>query len=379
MQLPTEMAPAGNVVGQVGQAIGDVSEDSSADPTIQPISGPGLVLFFHQLPSQVVSSTTPDMFVKHRPVRGNLDDNGVLCTPDGPGVKLWPGVWTVVPGDRSVFDFPRFQIEVKSTHTADNPLQLWGVSPAPVPDGATVYTLTVPTGQQPGQTLGWNGSQLAWVTPTITPTVTTLAAGSDATASMSGSWPNLTLGLGIPAGQPSAYQIVGAGRPDIPASMTTAVQAQVATAPVGSTFSSTDGASVGAWQWQKRPTGWIVTDLDTEWRIINSLLSLPLGTSAALFLRRINRTAFLGGVALNTTAAQTATFTIPTEFAPQVGGVTFTWAAASSPTIQAANGAITWNGVACKLTTGTSWADGVVSWPVRLATVCPATLPGTPR
>ena len=192
---------------------------------------------------------------------------------------------------------------------------------------------------------------------------------------MSGSWPNLTLGLGIPTGQPSTTQIIGAGRPDIPASMTTAVQAQVAAAPVGSTFSSTDGASVGAWQWQKRTAGWTVTNLDTDWRNINSLLSPSLGTSAKLMICRINRTVFLLGTSLNSTATQTATFTIPSEFVPQVGVVPFVWGTASTPTAQAASGSIAWNGVGCKLTTGTSWANGVVSWPVLSTAACPTALP----
>lgn len=83
-------------------------------------------------------------------------------------------------------------------------------------------------------------------------------------------------------------QIVGAGRPDIPASMTTAVQAQVAAAPVGSTFSSTDGASVGAWQWQKRPAGWQIVALDTGWRALT-----PTGSNVSAFttlaIRRVNQ------------------------------------------------------------------------------------------
>lgn len=67
--------------------------------------------------------------------------------------------------------------------------------------------------------------------------------------------------------------IVGAGRPDVAASMTTAVQAQVAAAPVGSTFSSTDGASVGAWAWQKLATGWVVTNGRTDWFDLTGLLA----------------------------------------------------------------------------------------------------------
>ena len=66
-----------------------------------------------------------------------------------------------------------------------------------------------------------------------------------------------------PQGSPGAGFIIGAGRPDVAASMTTAVQAQVSAAPVGSIFSSTDGASVGAWQWQKQSSGWKVIALDT--------------------------------------------------------------------------------------------------------------------
>lgn len=67
--------------------------------------------------------------------------------------------------------------------------------------------------------------------------------------------------------------IIGAGRPDVAASMTTAVQAQVAAARVGATFTSTDGASMGAWAWQLRPTGWKVTNGETVWFDLTSLLA----------------------------------------------------------------------------------------------------------
>ncbi|WP_233190547.1 hypothetical protein [Brachybacterium sp. UMB0905] len=44
--------------------------------------------------------------------------------------------------------------------------------------------------------------------------------------------------------------------------------AALAALPVGAEYRSTDGADVGAWVWSKRPTGWVVTDGDTGWRII---------------------------------------------------------------------------------------------------------------
>ncbi|WP_126412771.1 hypothetical protein [Acidipropionibacterium jensenii] len=252
-----------------------------------PVVGEGLVVFVNSRVSQVVTSTSPDMLVLHDPVLANLDADGVLSVAGVQGVELWPGDWTVSPGNRTIFDFPDFTVTVTTAHTAAAPLQLWGVAPPDPAPGVPVYTLVVPTGQQPGQTLGWDGSQLAWVTPKITPTVTTLAAGSDATATMTGSWPNLTLGLGIP-GKPSTYQIVGAGRPDIPASMTKTVQAQVAAAPIGATFTSTDGASVGAWQWQNLPAGWQIVALDTGWRALT-----PTGSNVSAFttlaIRRVNQ------------------------------------------------------------------------------------------
>src|SRR5690606_29280894 len=63
---------------------------------------------------------------------------------------------------------------------------------------------------------------------------------------------------------------VGPGRPDAPTT-TGMTSAALAALPVGCEYRSTDGASVGAWVWRKRPTGWVVTEGDTGWH------PLPLG------------------------------------------------------------------------------------------------------
>ena len=70
-----------------------------------------------------------------------------------------------------------------------------------------------------------------------------------------------------PPGQvltPESMLVVGPGRPDAP-TITGMTSAALAALPGGCEYRSTDGASVGAWVWRKRPTGWVVTEGDTGW------------------------------------------------------------------------------------------------------------------
>lgn len=84
-----------------------------------------------------------------------------------------------------------------------------------------------------------------------------------------------------PPGPPGAvpvasdYLVVGPGRPDAPTTTGLSV-AQIAALPVGCEYRSTDGASVGAWVWRKRPTGWVVTDGDTGWVDVSALFGAAL-------------------------------------------------------------------------------------------------------
>lgn len=59
------------------------------------------------------------------------------------------------------------------------------------------------------------------------------------------------------------FDIIGAGRPDHTPSMTAEIQAKVYNAEVGTIFRSTDGAGVGANQWQLLSSGWTLTQADT--------------------------------------------------------------------------------------------------------------------
>lgn len=357
--LPSDFTPFGHVVGRVIRAVGDTPADPDADPEAIPVTGSGLIRFTPLDDHRVVTSTTPDTWVAQETIVADLDDDGLLSASGTPGVSLWPGVWKVSPGSASAFSFPTFTIQVTSAHTAAAPLELWSAAPWTPGAGQTVTTLVVPSGGVAGQILGWDGSALVWTdagtgggggsqgpqgvsvvsitdtdgdgiatvtlhdpktgtdstsslplprgtdgvspaTPAFTASATTLAAGSAATATVSGTYPNLTLALGIPRGADgtggggSALQIVAAGRPDITSTMTTTVQAQVAAATVGTEFVSTDGPQ-GAWVWRRRTTGWVCIDGDTG---VRALLR-PGSSTDALMLRRIGATVFCAMGTLN--------------------------------------------------------------------------------
>lgn len=65
--------------------------------------------------------------------------------------------------------------------------------------------------------------------------------------------------------------LTGPGRPDTPSTTGGIITGNE---PVGTEYRSTDGASVGAWVWRKRPGNvWAVTDGDTGWRDVTALAS----------------------------------------------------------------------------------------------------------
>lgn len=117
----------------------------------------------------------------------------------------------------------------------------------------------------------------------------TVTSGTTPSATITGTSPDLTLGLVLPKGDrgetgppgvvssASSYVIVGPGRPDQPSTTAGTI---TGAEPVGAEYRSTDGANVGAYRWAKRPGGtWAVVDGDTGWRNITSLSSqLTSGT-----------------------------------------------------------------------------------------------------
>ena len=91
-------------------------------------------------------------------------------------------------------------------------------------------------------------------------------------------------------GSPSTFVLVGPGRPDAP---TTTGGVITGAEPVGAEYRSTDGASVGAWTWRKRPTGWTVTDGDTGVRRLTDPAFTGQFPGNGIYLRRIGATVTL--------------------------------------------------------------------------------------
>lgn len=232
-------------------------------------------------------------------------------------------------------------------------------------------------------------------------TVTTLAAGSSATASVTGASPSQTLNLGIPRGATgatgavSAWEYYAAGRPDVVGTLDPAALAWRNAAPSGSTFYSTDGPQ-GAWVWRKRGASWVCVEGDTGWRDVTA--SLVDGTrwnnvKGVLNYARVRRegvTVFLQVYIARTAAGLSRAmavegiiFTLPSGFesagfdtkgdtAIVTGGVMYL--ASSASTSKAVVGSTP------NTTTGTWVVGDLVRISGAFAThdVWPATLPGIP-
>ena len=97
-----------------------------------------------------------------------------------------------------------------------------------------------------------------------------------------------------PPGQvltPESMLVVGPGRPDAPTT-TGMTSAALAALPIGCEYRSTDGASVGAWVWQKQPAGWVVARGDTGWRVL-LITAAPWNGDASVKVRRIGTTVLI--------------------------------------------------------------------------------------
>lgn len=105
------------------------------------------------------------------------------------------------------------------------------------------------------------------------------STGSDKILFGDGVWKN------VPTGGPTPYELIGPGRPDIPSG--TGLSSEIAAAPVGTTYLSTDGSGTGAWGWRKRSTGWVVVDGDTGVRrFVISNSAFPSNGSYVEYRRR---------------------------------------------------------------------------------------------
>lgn len=85
-----------------------------------------------------------------------------------------------------------------------------------------------------------------------------------------------------------AALILGAGRPDIPGTLSAGIATQVAAATTGAEFRSTNGPQ-GAWVWMKRATGWVCVDGNTG-PVVFTLTASATVQSGAIILTRVGNT-----------------------------------------------------------------------------------------
>ena len=182
----------------------------------------------------------------HTPVIGWDGTALVIDGEVGPDLRGEPGADSTVPGPAPAvaWDGDRLVVE-----------------------GVTGPSLTGPDG--PAPTVAWDADRLI--------------VGGVAGPALTG--PASTV-PGPPGAVPVAsdYLVVGPGRPDAPTT-TGFSAAQIAALPVGCEYRSTDGASVGAWVWRKRPTGWTVTQGDTDWV---TLTDPDVWASGGMMFRRVD-------------------------------------------------------------------------------------------
>lgn len=204
----------------------------------------------------------------------------------------------------------------------------------------------------------------------LTASATQVAAGGAPTASVTGSMPNLALALGIPAGQPSTYELRGSGSPY-----------NVVTPPGPGYYYTDSVGTCGAWRWMSTgtsKTSWIPVMGDTGWRNITSKI-INGWTVNSLYVRRCNNNVHLAIYQLTGSASTATTFvSLPAGFISNSPNTSFPVKIGGSVTFIAGTSS---GNLTCSNTTWTiqigNDAFTEVIWAASAQTGWPTALPGT--
>lgn len=243
-KLPAQYA-YGRVVARAIRAVADSTPEDDPYPDGPPVSLKRAVIFRPLETRRIIKGVSPEPSIRsqHETITADLDDEGYLSLNGQRGLWLWTGTWQV--SFVADLGWTPYQITVTTDHTVDHPLDLWtaaGWQP-PSPTTPTV-TILVPATVHDGDVLIRNGNEVTGIP-------------QDTFQGPPGP-PGPPGDVGA-TGQPSTLTGTGPGRPDIFSTLDASGRAWVQSAPVGALWSSTDGAGVGAWQWQRTPKGWRVT------------------------------------------------------------------------------------------------------------------------
>ena len=270
MTQPVPLHPSydwGFVVGRSISAMADTVADP--DPSPEARGSNGRVTFTpHTRYKKKLDD--PTAFVQFEVITARIENGNLVDAHGENGIYLISGAYKVAFTIDSG-SVPGFDILVTPDHTPENPLDLVTASPFVPEVGTPVTTAIIPAGAAENQVLAWRNGRLVWID------------GGDPGENGADSTVPGTPGQVL---TPESMLVVGPGRPDAPTTTDMTSEA-LATLPVGCEYRSTDGASVGAWVWRKRPAGWVVTDGDTEWRTISDGTDAGvLGKGYTLALRR---------------------------------------------------------------------------------------------
>lgn len=262
----------GYVIARAIRAVADSTASDDPYPDGPPVSLERAVIFRPLETGRIIKGVLPEPSVRsqHETITADLDADGYLSLNGQRGLWLWTGAWQV--SFAAELGWTPYQITVTTDHTVDHPLDLWtaaGWQP-PSPTTPTV-TILVPATVNDGDVLIRHGNEVTGVPreafqgPPGPPGATGPAGPAGAAGDRGPKGDRGVPGIQGPpgpigvTGQPSTLTGTGPGRPDIISTLDDSGRAWVQSAPIGALWSSTDGAGVGAWQWQRTPKGWRVT------------------------------------------------------------------------------------------------------------------------
>ncbi|MCT1430552.1 hypothetical protein M3G50_07270 [Brachybacterium muris] len=328
----------------------ELSDGTFTDPVVLPPGPAGRGIASISDPdadSRVTITFTDDTTTTVQAIRG-ADGHTPVIT--------WEGTSIVVDGEQG----PDLKGEPGADSTVPGPAPTvsWDGDRLVV-EGAAGPSLTGPEG--PAPTVAWSGDRLivgGVQGPSLTGPASTVPG---------------------PPGQvltPESMLVVGPGRPDAPTT-TGLSAAQLTALPVGCEYRSTDGASVGAWVWQKRPTGWVVTQGDTRWVTLTPNEGVSLDY---LRMRRDGNRVTFGFKLADASAGGKFIYTLPVGFRVGESG----WYA-TTPMIPIYRGGTKTLIAGWRVTLHMVWVgDGtpvgecMTEWSWITDDAWPATLPGTP-
>lgn len=251
-------------------------------------------------PRRIVCQIRPDGTLE--PPEPTTDGALVLMPTDAPG--LTPSGSTITATIKLNDLTPREIAKIRFTAAAGDSINLADhVEHAALPGVVVIVNEALTDRAETAATTAETaaGTATAAATSAGNSAATATAAASTATAAR-----DATL---------AASTIVGAGRPDIPATLTPEVAALVSAATSGAIFRSIDGPQ-GAWEWQKRGTAWTVTSGDTGWREISS--SLVNGWTGEIHISRTPQLVHFRVFQLSGGLAPRALDNIPAGFRPNM-------------------------------------------------------------